>query len=153
VDPIYDSYCGLYCGSCPVLLANERGIVERRAAEWKTKLEDLRCFGCRSETNAIFCTDCVVRDCARDRGVKSCSECGEYPCKMLKDFQADEHSHHSVVLKNLETIKEKGLDVWLEEQRARWTCPACGARFTWYDEKCPECGAETYDCRAEERDL
>ena len=29
----------------------------------------------------------------------------------------------------------------------------CGACVTRYDEECDGCGAELYDCRAEERDL
>ena len=134
-------------------MANERGEVEKRAEEWGEKPEELSCHGCKTETTAVFCTDCGMRACARKRGLPSCGDCGEYPCEMLVSFQADRHPHHSAVLKNLKTIKEKGLDAWLEEQRARWTCPGCGTRFTWYDVKCPECGAETYDCRAEERDL
>jgi hypothetical protein len=149
----YATYCGLYCGACPILAANERGEVEKRAAEGGVKPEVLRCLGCKSETIAVFCVDCEMRQCARDRGIDSCGECGEYPCKMLESFRADEHPHHSVVLKNLERMKEKGPDAWLEEQKARWSCPACGARFTWYDDRCPECGGETYDCRAEELDL
>ncbi|HUT98453.1 MAG TPA: DUF3795 domain-containing protein [bacterium] len=153
MEPIYDTYCGLYCGACPVVLANERGNVEQRAAEWGMKPEELACFGCRSQTTAVFCTDCGMRLCARNRGIRSCCECGEYPCEILKNFQADEHPHHSVILKNLETIREKGLDAWLAEQAGRWRCPGCGARFTWYDTKCAECGAELYDCRVEERDL
>ena len=150
---IYDSYCGLYCGACPILLANERGEVEKRAAEGGVEPEVLLCSGCKSETIAVFCTDCEMRQCARDRRLDSCRECDEYPCQMLKNFRADEHPHHSAVLKNLESMHETGLDAWLEEQKARWSCPACGARFTWYDALCPECGAETYDCRAEELDL
>jgi len=149
----YDTYCGLYCGACPVLLANETGTVERRAVEWNMKPGELRCLGCRSEMTAVFCTDCVIRPCARDRGITSCCDCSEYPCELLRNFRADEHPHHSVILKNLARIKEKGPDAWLEEQKHRWSCPVCGARFTWYDDRCPECGAETYDCRAEELDL
>lgn len=153
MNPIYDSYCGLYCGACPVIVANELGEVEKRAVEWQMKPEELRCFGCRSETIAVFCTDCGMRLCARNRGMGSCCECNEYPCEILKNFRADEHPHHSTVLKNLETIREKGLDAWLEEQRDRWSCPVCGARFAWYDAKCGGCGAALYDCRAEERNL
>jgi hypothetical protein len=153
VEPVYDSYCGLYCGACPVLSANERGDVEKRAAEWKMSPEELRCWGCKTDVTAVFCTDCEIRRCARERGVEFCSACDEYPCDRLTSFAEDEHPHHSVVLKNLEIIESKGLRSWLDERKERWSCPVCGARFTWYDCKCAGCGATTYDCRDEERDL
>ncbi len=151
MEPIYDSYCGLFCGACSVLVANEEGEVEKRAAEWNKKPEELRCFGCKTTT--VLNADCGMRLCARGKEIDSCHKCDEYPCAMLESFRADEHPHHSVVLKNLETIKGMGLNAWLLEQKKRWSCPGCGARFTWYDEVCRKCGVKLYNCRDEEADL
>ena len=152
----YGAYCGLYCGACAILVATERGevekLLEREEAAGYT-VEQLTCRGCRTDVLACFCADCEMLKCARERGVAYCSDCEDYPCEHNKAFQADEHPHHSVVLKNLEAIRERGADAWLAEQAERWKCPSCGARFTWYEEKCDQCGAELYDCRAEERDL
>ena len=114
---------------------------------------DLTCRGCRTVVTASWCTDCEMRLCARERGLAFCSHCDDYPCEHNKAFQADKHPHHSPVLKNLEAIAEGGGEAWLAAQLERWKCPSCGARFTWYDEECEGCGAELYDCRAEERDL
>ncbi len=150
---IYDSYCGLYCGACPVLVANETGTVEKRAVEWKMKPEELRCFGCRSDTTAVFCTDCRIRLCAGEKRLGSCLECDEYPCTKLTAFRDDEHPHHSVVIRNLEKIRDKGLEAWLEEQGKRWSCTGCGTRFTWYDKQCGKCGVVLYGCKDEETDL
>ena len=41
----------------------------------------------------------------RAKGVASCGECPAFPCDILKGFDADEHPHHSVVLKNLEAVR------------------------------------------------
>ncbi len=152
----YGAYCGLYCGACAVLVATERGEVAKlleneEAAEYT--VEQLTCRGCKTDVLACFCTDCEIRLCARERGVAFCCDCDDYPCEHNKAFQADKYAHHSVVLKNLEAIREGGADTWLAAQSDRWKCPSCGARFTWYDKKCDECSAELYDCRAEERDL
>ncbi|NVM57109.1 MAG: DUF3795 domain-containing protein, partial [Desulfobacterales bacterium] len=72
--------------ACPILGANERADEEwiKKAAEIeKCKPEDLRCMGCKTEVTAVFCTDCRVRRCARQKGVEICSECGTrlYNCK------------------------------------------------------------------------
>jgi hypothetical protein len=153
MDYRYDSYCGLYCGACPVLVANEKGTVDELAKKNEMDPADVVCGGCKSDTPASFCTDCVFVPCAREKGVEFCVDCGEYPCKDLTSFWEDKWAHHSAVIKNLDRLKEIGLEAWLAEQDARWRCGACGARFDWYDEKCPDCGAETRDARAEEKEL
>ncbi|MBD3286324.1 DUF3795 domain-containing protein [candidate division WOR-3 bacterium] len=153
---VYDTHCGLYCGACPVLMANERGDEEwlqATAKQWKRQPEDLRCLGCKTEITAVFCTGCKMRACAREKGLEFCSECSDYPCEMVKDFRNDDAPHHSVIIKNLERIKEIGGKKWLAEQMERWTCTKCGTRFGWYTEKCEKCGAEVYNAVAEEKDL
>jgi ribosomal protein S27AE len=152
----YDTYCGLNCGACPILGANERGDEEwiKKAAESEPcKPEDLRCQGCKTDVTAIFCTDCEIRLCAREKGVEFCHECTDFPCETISNFRNDRHPHHSVIFKNLRTIKGKGLEVWLAKEKKRWSCKKCGARFYWYSEKCSECGAELYNAIKEERNL
>jgi hypothetical protein len=152
----YGAYCGLYCGACAILVATERGevekLLEKKEAAGYT-VEQLTCRGCKTDVLARWCADCEMRRCARERGVAFCCDCDDYPCEHNKAFHADKYAHHSVVIKNLEAVREKGPAAWLAEQKERWSCPSCGARFTWYDEKCKGCGEALYDCRAEERDL
>jgi ribosomal protein S27AE len=149
----YDTYCGLYCGACPVLVANQKGTIEELASRNDMDPADFVCAGCKSDTLASFCADCRFIPCAREKGVEFCVDCDEYPCENLTGFRDDERAHHSVVTKNLDRLKEVGLEAWLAEQDERWKCGACGARFAWYDEECPECGIGTYDARAEEKDI
>lgn len=149
----YDAYCGLYCGACPIRAATERGEVEEKAAEWGLPAEDIVCHGCKSKVKAKLSADCVMRLCAQDHGLESCAECDEYPCNTLQTFERDGYPHHSVIAANLEAIYSRGVDTWLAEQKERWSCKACGAPFTWYEDKCSGCGAELYDARAEERDI
>lgn len=149
----YDTYCGLYCGACDVFIANEKGTLEESAKEWDMKPEDLMCHGCKSGTNAVYCRTCDIKKCAESKEVEFCYQCEEYPCTLLVEFRNDEHPHHSVVLKNQEIIKEKGVQKWLEEQEKRWTCPECGTQFAWYDTVCKKCQSALYDCRAEDKDI
>lgn len=149
----YDTYCGLYCGACDTLLANEQDRVGLLARRWKMSAEALTCRGCKSGVASVWCTKCEIRRCAMARGVEFCFECTDYPCNQLRAFAADDSPHHSVVLKNLEAIRVKGVAAWLEEQKARWSCPQCGTRFSWYDRRCGRCRQRLYDCRGEEADL
>ena len=149
----YDAPCGLYCGACDALNSFREGRSEEHAKLAGEDPELVKCAGCKTDVNAIYCVGCDFRDCTRDKGIEFCSECEDFPCAKLVAFRNDEHPHHSSVLKNLETIRDKGLDAWLKEQEERWSCPECGKGFTWYDSKCEACGAGLYDCRAEDKDL
>lgn len=148
----FDSYCGLYCGACPILVANVKGDVEKKAEAWGLDAKDLNCQGCKGKVVAGICADCVMRLCARDRGVDFCVECDDYPCGTFTAFQRDRFPHHTLAEANLKVIADRGVDAWLEEQKKRWSCPSCGEPYTWYEEECAKCGAELFDACAEEND-
>lgn len=149
----YDTYCGLYCGACEVLVATKNGDVEKAAKAWNMKPEELRCHGCKTGTISSFCSTCDIKKCAEDKRVDFCFQCDEYLCARLVEFKNDKYPHHSVILKNLDFIRGKGINKWLEEQEARWSCPNCGAKFSWYDQVCKKCGEKLYSCEDEEKDL
>jgi hypothetical protein len=149
----YDTFCGLYCGACDVLQANKSGTIETLAQAWGEEPEQLRCRGCKSEINAVYCKECGIKLCAKNKEVEYCFQCDDYPCTRLVAFRNDDHAHHSIVLRNLDHIGRHGLEQWLEEQRARWSCPNCGVGFTWYDKVCKGCGNGVYNCKDEESDI
>ena len=146
----YDTFCGLYCGACDVLQASKRGTVEALAQAWGMEPAALRCQGCKSPVNAVYCVNCDIKACAEERQLDSCFQCDDYPCARLVDFRNDEHPHHSIVLQNLGQIQRVGLGHWLADQRARWSCPRCGSEFTWYDKSCGICGGAVSNCEEEE---
>ncbi len=152
----YDTYCGLNCGACHFLGAYERGDEEwlKKAAESEScKTDDLRCRGCKTEVTAVFCTDCEMRLCAREKGVEFCNECKDFPCETITNFRNDKHPHHSVIFKNLRAISDTGVEAWLKEEKQRWSCKTCGTRFYWYSKTCTNCGEELYNAVKEEKDL
>ena len=149
----YDSYCGLYCGACEILLMNELGRIEEKAKEWSMNLSDVKCFGCKTNQNSIYCVDCDIKYCAESKDIEFCSECNKFPCSRISGFRSDKYPHHSVVLKNLNTIKDKGLIYWLVEQEKRWKCSQCGLKFTWYEEVCSNCRKKLDNCKSEEKKL
>ena len=146
-----DTYCGLNCGACPVLVANKNGTVDQRAAEWNMPAENLKCHGCKTDQLAVYCVKCDMRDCARQKNIAFCFECDEFPCETIVNFNNDKASHHSAALHNLYRIRDIGLDDWLTEQNNRWQCPECGTPFTWYEETCAACNGRLFSCRDEEQ--
>jgi hypothetical protein len=85
--------------------------------------------------------------------VEFCYECKKFPCKRIVGFNNDPHPHHSIVVRNLNTIKVKGKKAWLRMQDRRWRCKKCGTRFSWYSEQCTKCGSPVYNCMLEEKEL
>ena len=147
----YDTYCGLYCGACSVMRANEQGLVEETAAEWETKPEDITCHGCKSDVLSVYCRTCEIKACAVEKGIEFCADCSAYPCERLIAFRDDEWPHHSVVTRNSDEIRQLGSEHWLESQAKRWRCSACSHRTTWYDETCPSCLSDVVSSRDEEQ--
>jgi len=149
----YDTFCGLYCGACPVTVAMKNNKLDEFAKQHNYKPEDLECYGCKVTQTLAKSDRCGIMDCAISKNLESCHLCDEYPCTRLRSFKEDKHPHHSAIFKNLDQLREIGLDSWLSEQATRWNCKACGEGFAWYDEKCKKCGATLFNCREEEREL
>jgi Protein of unknown function (DUF3795) len=80
-DRKLEAFCGLYCGACPVYLNRaDDWIVKIMLEEHGVTFDDLHCEGGRTDTLSPSCQKCVVRDCAKSKGLDSCSGCGELPC-------------------------------------------------------------------------
>lgn len=118
--------CGLFCGTCPCYPEE--------------------CHGCLSNKLAFGCDTCGngFRQCAREHDVERCYECTSFPCERLEHFK-DQHvvngiGHHKNVIKDLNIMKDQGVDSWVEEQTKKNLCSSCGKLLYWYDLKCHNCG-------------
>ncbi len=144
-----EGYCGLYCGACSVLLATEK-----RGLPAQTQIEQLSpdqvCFGCKSDKAAPWCTTCGIKQCAREKGLESCTQCAEIPCEQIHRFVEDpQWPYHLGVPKNWTLIRQMGSTEWLHNQDTRWRCPSCGTKFAWRDEICPGCGKTVSNYKAD----
>lgn len=151
----YDAPCGIYCGACFVMMARKRNNLASIARMWNYKPEQLICYGCRSARVSESCKPCKIRPCAESRGYQFCIECEDFPCELIKAFSKykTQKPHGALIFKDLEEIKAKGLDAWLDKQASRWSCKECGTSFSWYDEICEKCGAKLYNAKEEASDL
>ena len=48
-------------------------------------------------------------------------------------------AHHAHLIDELQTIKERGIEQWVEEQEKAGRCPQCGKRLYWYTRRCTVC--------------
>jgi len=94
------AYCGLVCSDCPTLIATQKNddkMREETAKKWSEmfhadiKPADINCDGCPTDSASLFnyCAQCEIRKCAREKGVKNCAYCADYPCKKLTAFLKD----------------------------------------------------------------
>lgn len=98
--------CGIDCGLCP---------------RFHTK-GNSACPGCGGldfkdkHPSCGFLTCCAIKD-----GLEVCSECKDYPCSRfdseLKGY--DSFVTHQKVFDNLNSIKSKGIDFFIENQKER----------------------------------
>jgi hypothetical protein len=147
-----DTYCGIYCGACSIVMHGETGRADAFAACLAgVPKKELACGGCKSDTVYAGCSTCSLRRCARERGIAHCVDCGDYPCKMYSKWQsvAKFLPHTCNAASSLEAIKRDGIAPWLAAQKKRWSCPDCGTPFSWYATECRKCGrglaSETYE--------
>ena len=83
--------CGIDCGNCAAYKATQEKDMEKLAelaVKWGRdkglKAEDMLCDGCTSSRVMKNALDCTVYQCAHAKGVKVCSQCGDYTCSKLE---------------------------------------------------------------------
>jgi predicted amidophosphoribosyltransferase len=138
-----DTYCGIYCGACSIVMHGETGRTDEFSACLESiPKEEFVCGGCKSDTVYAGCKLCSLRPCALEKGVEHCIDCVDYPCKMYRKWNsmAKFLPHIGEALSSLELIKRDGVDPWLAAQKKRWSCPSCGSSFSWYASICHNCG-------------
>ncbi|MFH0849943.1 MAG: DUF3795 domain-containing protein [Candidatus Bathyarchaeota archaeon] len=127
--------CGVYCGQCPSgngrvrYAAGElKRLIDTTRYEWLNEVEkrfsfeefrkglewfaQTQCPGCIRGGGA----PCANRGCAKEKGLRSCLECGEYLTCKNTDYHRE---WYPFVLDSYERVKEVGLDTHLEEEERR----------------------------------
>ena len=72
------------------------------------------CMGCMGPIEIHWSPDCTIRNCAMEREVSSCYECGYFICEKLDNFANDGHESHREAVENLKEIKRIGYEDWLK---------------------------------------
>ncbi|MDL2235542.1 DUF3795 domain-containing protein [Christensenellaceae bacterium OttesenSCG-928-L17] len=107
--------------------------------------EENKCNGCRSDEipPSPQCERCFIRGCERIETfyLHHCYECARFPCLRyrLRDLQFRKNIRVSP-LRNLQFIRDKGMDAFLEREEKRWNCIRCGEPRSMQNKACTSCG-------------
>lgn len=127
--------CGMNCSLC---------------IAYQAKLYDLDKQGFRRK----YCPGCLPRgeNCTHMRDhcdlvgkgqVRFCFECGDFPCKRLKNLDKRYRTkYHLSMIENLNCIKEQGIETYLAKEKTRWRCPECGEIICCHNGLCLNCDLE-----------
>lgn len=126
ISPEMVAPCGICCTFCYV-------------AQKKKKA----CPGCRAtgEGKPNHCRKCKIKDCIEEKGLTLCSECSDFPCILIKRMDTSYRTRYrESLVKNMELIKEQGMENFLASEAQRLRCPTCGGAVSMHDKLCSECG-------------
>lgn len=77
--------------------------------------------------------------------VRFCTECGDYPCRRLKQLDKRyRDKYHMSMIRNLNEIREKGMDAFLQSQEEKWNCPDCGGTICCHNGLCLSCDLDLW---------
>ena len=83
-------YCGYNCYLCAAQ-SKDINTRQKMVDAWRKFLghenytaENVACEGCKSKGDKIADKNCKARPCAREKGLKSCAQCDEFPCNKVK---------------------------------------------------------------------
>ena len=157
VNPALVAPCGLYCGVCAIYMAdrdNNLKFKERLVDVYKGNIlgkgklkgsenlsvEDIKCKGCLSDDVFMYCERCEIKNCTREKGYTGCHQCDEFPCQYIENFPMTVGK--KVILRAVPYWKEVGTEKFIEDEEARYLCPACGNKVFRGAVKCYKCKAE-----------
>jgi hypothetical protein len=119
--------CGINCGTCMAYLRIKN-----------------KCFGCRVDFDSKrkTCNECRIKNCDKlaETSTKFCYECEIFPCERIKHIDKRYRTkYRTSLIQNLITIKDTGIDNFLELEVKKWTCPNCGSTLSVHRDKCLFC--------------
>jgi len=97
------------------------------------------CEGCRiRDKNCAF----IKKQCEKlsKKEVEYCFECEDFPCENLEKLDKRYQEKYDMsMIKNLEFIKENGINLFLKQQEEKYKCPYCGGVICVHNKKCYNC--------------
>lgn len=100
------------------------------------------CPGCRKlePEPESYQRKCVMRDCVSARGLFSCADCVQRPCKRVKAFEKRYREGYGVDLAaDAARQREAGVETLFQEQIESHTCGVCGHLINLHDGICSGC--------------
>lgn len=100
------------------------------------------CDGCLKSDmgKPEHCRKYKIKDCVKENGLSYCFECLDYPCKQINNLEKSYNKRYQAsLMENSAFVKEYGLNKFMEQQKATYTCSKCGGVISIHDKECSEC--------------
>lgn len=138
--------CGLYCGVCRIYKAHKDNDLEFKKEilpslrEFGAKaVDDIACTGCLSDDVVFcFCQTCPIKDCVKNKGIESCSQCKDFPCKIITNWP--DPMDKKIMLRSIPQWRKLGTEKWVKEEEKRYYCSTCGYQLYHGAKRCRKCG-------------
>lgn len=126
------AYCGMNCSLCVSYQAGLYDINSQGFNRWY-------CLGCIPiGKHCTFLKNHCVHITKGE--YRFCFECVDFPCKRLIDLDKRYRlRYHMSMIDNLQFIKEKGIELFIEDQIKQWSCDKCGELICCHINTCISC--------------
>ncbi|MDI3485317.1 MAG: hypothetical protein PWQ51_1617 [Methanolobus sp.] len=119
--------CGINCSVCMAYLREKN-----------------KCPGCRGpdDKKSISRIKCKIKRCGTFQDSEShfCFECDSFPCARLKRLDKRyRDKYYTSLVGNLKTIQESGIELFLQNEKSKWTCSKCGGTICMHEGYCYSC--------------
>ena len=122
--------CGINCGTCVAFLGYTMSGSRKKHV----------CVGCRTRASLCAFIKKGYKALANKERVEFCFECSYFPCeKLIKLEETYNRKYDLSLIGNLNYIKEKGMDAFLEREKTKLTCPTCGGVISVHTKRCYTC--------------
>ncbi len=127
IDQILLAPCGVNCLAC------YRHLVQKKP-----------CCGCLAgdDGKPDHCRSCAIKECCERQGLARCSECADFPCAENKRMERNYKRYGVSLVGNLSLVREEGISAFMDEERIKWRCSACGGVVSQHHQTCSECKAK-----------
>jgi hypothetical protein len=123
--------CGINCGVCTAYLALAKEIPKQKGVSY--------CTGCHVRNkNCAF----IKKHCTAGLGktISFCFEDPSFPCEKLTALDDRyRRDYHVSPIENLKTIRDRGMDAFIELQEQEFTCSKCGGTIGVHNRFCYDC--------------
>jgi len=114
-------YCGYNCHLCAAR-SDDVNVRKKLVDAWRKYLghqhytaENVACEGCKSEGDKIADKQCKARPCAREKGLESCAQCNEFPCKKMSHLMGITSGLLTFLAPKLKDITEEEFNLCIQQ--------------------------------------
>jgi hypothetical protein len=81
-----------------------------------------------------------MKECLKEKKKTYCFECDDFPCSIIKNHDSSYRKRYQTsLIEYSQQVKTQGLELFMAEQREKYTCNQCGGIISLHDGVCSEC--------------